>query len=820
MEEHCSGERAENTQTPQGRTPQERAEALLAELSLPEKMAQIRGVWGPDGTEAGQQKFTEGIRCGIGQVSTLPLRMVRSIDEAAAWQRSAQKQIMENSPHHIPAIFHMEGLCGAFLTGAESFPSGISRGSSFDPALERKVGQITARQELSCGITQVLAPVLDVARDPRMGRQGETYGEDPVLAAAMGTALVRGEQETSVDGRQMEACAKHFLGFHNAQGGIHGAHVEMGERQTEEIFGRPFQRAIRDGGLRSVMPDYCSTAGEPMSVSKKYLTKLLREEMGFDGTVISDYCAVSNAWEVQHIGETMEDTALRALAAGMDCELPEERAFGAALEQKFASGEADIRILNRAVLRILTAKFRMGLFEHPYALEGEELHEAFDRRAQDHAVNLRSARESLVLLKNNGVLPLQTSRIRKIALIGPHAANARAFFGGYTQLSMVEAVHAVANSTAGVGKSGSMEGKHVPLVPGTQIQSDETEEFKEILRWVKPRCLSFLEQLREDLPGISVQYAHGYYIAGNDHSGFSEALEAARDADVILLTLGGKHGSCSVASMGEGVDGSDINLPECQDAFLREVKKLGKPMVGIHFNGRPISSDTADETLDAILEAWNPSECGAQAISEVLRGAIDPSGRMPVTTARCAGQVPIYYNHPAGSYWHQGDSIGFQTYVDLPHTPRYFFGEGLSYTAFSYSGLTLSASETRPFAPVKIGLKVQNTGTRRGTEVVELYVSDRTASMSRPVQELCGFARVTMDPGESRSVSFTLYPSQMAFLDEEMRWKIEKGVFDVLIGHSSKDIRLEGSFRVTEDAWIRGCDRAMIAEAECLMLKD
>ncbi|MGI6106323.1 MAG: glycoside hydrolase family 3 N-terminal domain-containing protein [Lachnospiraceae bacterium] len=797
-------------------TPEKRAELLLAQLSLPEKMAQVQCVWLSDGTEAGDEAFASGIRNGIGQVSTLNLRTVKSIDEAAALQRKAQRQIMENSPHHIPAVFHMEGLCGAFLTGAESFPSGISRGSSFDPELEEKIGRITARQELACGITQVLAPVLDVARDPRMGRQGETYGEDPTLNAAMGTALVKGEQGSEVDGRHTEACAKHFLGFHTSQGGIHGAHVEMGDRLLDEVFGKPFQAAIREGGLKAVMPDYCSTSGEPMSVSKKYLTRLLRDEMGFEGAVISDYCAVANAHEVQHIGESLAQAGYRAMKAGMDCEMPEPAAYSDELERMFASGEADINVLDTACRRVLEAKFRMGLFEHPFALEGSELHRVFDSSEEDREVSLQSARESLVLLKNDGVLPLRTEKIRRIALIGPHADNARSFFGGYTHLSMVEAVHAVANSTAGVGKSGSMDGADVPLVPGTQIQSDETEEFNEILRWVKPGCRSLYEQLREDLPDTEIVYAHGYYIAGNDHSGFEEALKAAENADIVILTLGGKHGSCSVASMGEGVDASDINLPECQDAFIREVSRLGKPLIGIHFNGRPISSDTADERLNAIVEAWNPSEWGARAISEVLRGVIDPSGRMPVTAARCAGQVPIYYNHPAGSYWHQGSSIGFQTYVDLPHTPRWYFGQGLSYTTFAYSGLELSAIETEPFSPVKISAVVTNTGERRGTEVVQLYVSDRFASMSRPVQEFAGAARVTLDPGKSSRVVFTLYPSQMAFLDEDMKWKIEKGDFEVRVSHSSEDVRLRGSFRVTEDAWIEGRDRAMAAKAEVI----
>ena len=484
------------------------------------------------------------------------------------------------------------------------------------------------------------------------------------------------------------------------------------------------------------------------------------------------------------------------------------------------------------MLRILTAKFRMGLFEHPYPLEGDALTKAF-HQDEDEETTLQSARESLVLLRNDGVLPLREERVNaaqgtrmKIALIGPHAASARAFFGGYTHLSMVEAIHAVANSTAGVGASGSTEGKEFLHVPGTQIQSDETPEFEALLDWIKPGCPSLLEQLRCDLPEADIRYAHGYYIAGDDESGFEEALKICADADVILLTLGGKHGSCSVASMGEGVDAADINLPAAQDAFMRKAHALGKPMIGLHFNGRPISSDTADACLDAILECWNPSEMGARAISEVLRGVIDPSGRMPVTTARSAGQIPIYYNHPNGSSWHQGDSIGFRNYVDLSHLPRYYFGEGLSYTTFAYSDLVVRAeddpdqNENRadgreisvdPFGTVGISCRVRNTGDRDGTEVVQLYLQDVYASMTRPVMELAGFCRVALKAGEERLVTFSVAPSQTAFFGADGAWRIEKGAVNVLIGHASNDIRLRGSFAISRTARIEGHDRKFYA---------
>ena len=701
---------------------------------------------------------------------------------------------MANSEHHIPAIFHMEGLCGAFIQDATSFPSGIGRASSFDTGLEEKIAEIVSRQEAACGITHVLAPVLDISRDSRMGRQGETYGEDPVLASAMGTAYTRGIQKGETAGRRTESVAKHFLAFHNSEGGIHGANSMTPERTLEEIYGKPFQAAITESNLRGIMPCYCTLNGEPVSASR-----------------ISDYGAIGNVHNCQHVGETAEEAGLLCMEAGMDVEMPNPAGYNDKLAAQFAKGEADTALLDRAVLRVLTAKFRMGLFEHPFALQGEELRKAFSHE-KDREVSLQSAKESMVLLKNEGVLPISRDT-KKIALIGPHADCARKFFGGYTQMCMMESTYAVANSIAGVSGSENVDNKKIITVPGTNIQSDETEEFDEILKRQKPGCRSLLEELREKMPDAEIIYAYGYPIAGTDTSRFAEALEAVRKADVVILTLGGKHGTCSMASMGEGVDGADINLPECQDAFIRLAAELGKPMIGVHFNGRPVSSDAADRYLDAILEAWNPSEAGAEAVVSVLLGDYNPGGKMPVTTAYHAGQLPVYYNHFHNSSWHQTGSIGFLNYVDLPHTPRYYFGHGLSYTTFAYSELQISRDEVAPFEKLTISLKVENTGDRAGDEVVQLYLHDAFASMARPVRELAGFLRVGLEPGEKKTVVFTVEPSQMAFLDKDMRWKIEKGTIEVEIGSSSDDIRLTGSYEVTENGWIAGKDRAFYAKA-------
>ncbi len=726
------------------RTPQERAAALLAELNLDEKMAQVNCIFPFGESYNDMEKIAADTPFGIGEVSTLEMRRIGTLEEAARWQRDVQRIVMENSPHHIPAVFHMEGLCGAFIQDTASFPAGIGRGAGFDTGLEERIAETVSRQESACGITHILAPVLDISRDSRMGRQGETYGEDPALASALGAAYTRGIQKGETAGRRTESVAKHFLAFHNSQGGIHGTHSDTPARLLREIYGKPFQAAIAESGLKGIMPSYNSINGEPVSASRTLLNGLLREEMGFDGLCVSDYGAVGNVHQVQHVGEDAVEAGLLCMQAGM--------------------------------------------------------------------VSLQSARESLVLLKNNGALPLKEADHRKkIALIGPHADCARKFFGGYTHLCMMESTYAVANSIAGVSGVVQADAATIRTVPGTNIQSDETEVFDAILRRQKPACRSLLEEMRARLPEAEICYAYGYPVAGADESRFAEALQAVNEADLVILTLGGKHGTCSMASMGEGVDASNINLPPCQEAFIRKAAESGKPLIGVHFDGRPISSDAADAYLDAILEAWSPAECGAEAVVDALIGAYNPGGKLPVSVAYHAGQIPIYYNHPYGSAWHQGESIGFVNYVDLPHTPRYYFGHGLSYTTFSYSDLWISEREIDARGSVRIGAEVSNTGGCEGEEVVQLYLTDRYASMTRPVKELAGFTRISLKPGEKKRVVFEVQASLTAFLDRDMRWKIEKGEIGVEIGSSSEDIRLTGAYSVKNDAWIEGRDRTFYA---------
>ncbi|BCW62908.1 beta-glucosidase [Arthrobacter sp. StoSoilB22] len=644
-----------------------------------------------------------------------------------------------------------------------------------------------------------------------MGRQGETYGEDPTLASALGVAYTTGLQSEDESGLRTEAVAKHFVGSHHTEGGIHGAHCDVPDRLLLEFYGKPFQAAITLGELRGVMPSYNSVGGEPMSASVRLLKTVLREQMGFGGLLVSDYGAVGNLHTVQRVAQSDAHAGLAALRAGMDVELHVPQGFGPELREWFANGRADIALLDKAVHRVLTAKFRMGLFEHPFAPDPAEREAPFQSPA-NAAVAVQCARESLVLLHNDGALPLRPN-LQRLAVIGCHAATARFFFGGYTHYSMAEGKLAANASMAGLATSSENHQTVTTTVPGTTIEASDGPAFEELLHLQQPGIRSLLDELRIRLPETEVAWAYGYPIAGDDDSGHDEAIALAESADVVLLTLGGKHGTASIASMGEGIDATDINLPRCQDDLIVKLARLGKPVIGVHLDGRPVSSDAADTHLAALLEAWSPGEGGAEAIVDVLTGAHAPSGRLPVSIAHNSGQVPIYYNHPHGSAWHQGYSIGFSDYVDAPHTPRYPFGHGLSYTTFDYADMALSRPEVDGGDTVDISFTVTNSGHRPGTEVVQLYVSDRFASTSRPVMELAGFRRLELEPAQTARVEFHLEISQLAFLDENMRWRVEAGEVDVMVGSSSNDPRLTETLSITTDTIIDGQTRGFYARS-------
>ena len=505
-------------------SPRERAEDLLKDLSLDEKMAQVNCYM-----FARDEDLENRHKClarGIGVVSTLEFRGVPKKD-CIARRNDIQKEVIEHSPHHIPAIFHMEGLCGLLFSDASCFPSGMARGASFDCELEYAIGKTVGDEAARMGITHVFAPVLDVTRDARFGRSYESYGEDETLVTRMGVSYALGVQNSEDRPLNVEGVAKHFLGFHRGAGGQHGSDCTIGERELREVYAKPFEACFRLSDLKGVMPCYNVLNGELVSLSSRYETKLLREELGFQGVAVSDYCAVMNSVTCNHVAASPVEAGLRAMKAGMDVEQQFPYGFGEELKAKFLSGEADIAILDRAVLRVLEAKFRMGLFEHPYIDEKDVT------PAKGDALSRRSALESMVLLKNDGILPLQP--VKRIAVVGYHASTARGYFGGYTNFSMYEGALGDKNTMAGlIAESGAD-----PTYPGTTVYREDAyrEVYEAALHRAFPAIRTLPEALKARFPESEVIYAYGYDFAGADESCFDEALKAIEGADAAILTL-------------------------------------------------------------------------------------------------------------------------------------------------------------------------------------------------------------------------------------------------------------------------------------------
>lgn len=796
---------------------EERADDLLAKMSLDEKFAQTQCGFAERLLENGAYPY------GMGQVSCLFASMLETVDEGDAVIGELQKRIMESSPHHIPAIFHVETATGSLLPEAANFPIELAQASTWDPELEKQMGYAVGRQTRAAGIHQGLAPVLDLCRDSRFGRQGETFGEDGTLAAAMGSAYVQGLQNDGNVKDGIFACGKHFLGFMSGMGGIHAAKTTTNPREIREVYGKPFQAAITEAKIGSVMNAYSSYDGMPAGGSRALLTDLLRGEMKFDGTVIADYSSVSQLHTNHRVAESPEEAGEISMRAGMDVELPQIESFNEDLKARFASGEADMAVLDQAVRRTLIHKFRLGLFENPFPMKKEQRDEIIrDTQAQEISRNV--AREAMILLKNDGVLPLKYAETKetsggsgkkKVAVIGWHGGTTRAFMGCYMYIARIE------NSLGGINTMAGIEGSDTSVrekvstetYPGSKMLV-EHPQTDALIRKCYPGIHSLYDELKKRCPDWDVQYAYGYPQAGDDTSHFEEALKLAEKSDLVIVTLGGKYGWNTGCTMGEGIDSMDIRIPECQELFLRELANLGKPTVGVHFDGRPVSSDAADETLNALIEAWTPGRYGAEAVADVLLGDYNPAGRLPVSIALNAGQIPVYYSHERGSSYHAGESIGFQDYADGSHKPRYCFGHGLSYTEFVYESMEIVKKEIDPFESWKIDVTVKNAGNVDGEEVVQLYMSDEYASMTRPVKELVGFKRVKIRAGECAKVRFVVAPSQMAFLDADMRWKIEKGDFIVQAAASSEDVRLEDRLHVKENAFIDGAMRSFYAKAE------
>jgi beta-glucosidase len=792
---------------------------LLGRMTVEEKVAQLYGVMpisllGPEGIDPDKLEAQHGD--GLGQVSMLSMLGDLSPEALAEAINGLQRFFVEHTRLGIPVIPHNEALNGLVAKGATNFPTAIGLAATWEPELIQQMTDVIRRQMRAVGVRQALSPVFDVARDPRWGRVHETYGEDPCLCSAMGVAFVRGLQgEDLKDG--IVATGKHFLGYGLTEGGLNCAATHLGQRELYEVFARPFEAAIREAGLASIMNSYSEIDGIPCGASSEVLTELLRGRMGFTGMVVSDYFTVRRLVGQFHIAADLQDAAVQALEAGVDVELPHPTGYNK-LTQAVNTEAVGEGTLDRAVRRVLECKFRLGLFDAPY-VDVEQVRAAYDDPAH-RALSRRLANKSLVLLKNEGALLPLSKDVGVVAVIGPHADSVRSLFANYTYPAAVEMIkarmlqrEAMASMEGAMGEGGmSMD---ADTVQGMLARFQEVLEAEDIEAYIKANypARSVLEAIQDVISeGTRVLYAQGCEVVGESTDGFAAAVDAAQQADVAVLVLGDRSGWFE-ATTGEGKDRSSLALPGVQQQLLEAIAAVGVPVVLVLVNGRPLAVNWAADHVPAIVEAWYPGQEGGDAIAGVLFGDFNPGGKLPVTIPRTEGQVPIYHYHKMGSGYQRSKENTLTEYTDIPLTPLYPFGFGLSYTTFEYGNLRLSTDRVDSRGAVEVSCDVTNTGQIAGEEVVQLYLRDREARVTRPVQELAGFKRVGLEPGATCKVTFRVEMRQLGFYDRQMRFVVEPGNMDVMIGSSSADIHLTGAFEIVGDVVEVMGNRAFLSEA-------
>lgn len=783
-----------------------RVEDLIARMSLAQKVAQLQCTIVLDGhVDSGLAKFPAGVGA-LGSIST-----GQSPAADADFYTRLQSTVTERTGVDIPPLMHGEAVSGWTGPSGTVFPSAIGLGATWSPDTVEKMTAIVREQMLSVGVRQALSPVMDVARDPRWGRVGETYGEDATLCAAMSVAFVKGLQGDDLR-NGVAATGKHFLGFGVSEGGLNMTSNPISPRELREVFAKPFQAAITEAGLASIMNSYGTIDGELIIASKHILNDLLRDEMGFDGLVVSDYMSINLAVDL-NIGADPADAGVKALVAGLDVELPAPYGYGEGLISAVERGDLDERFIDRALHRMLTLKDKLGLL-HDNGARDELIPGAYDP-ASTRAHSLKAAREAIVLLKNNGLLPL-TRTPRKIAVIGPHADSIRLFFGCYTGPASVDLVMSgTMSEMAGMldfpELTASFEQPPLaPLLPGSNVRSEPPAVEHALRAMFGATTPTIVDALRDRCPEAAITYVRGCDVAGDDRSGFDEAVAAAMNADVVIFTAGGKYGWGSSCTSGEGIDTSNVGLPGVQEELAQRIHATGTPAVLVHMDAKPLSSEFIAANYSAVLENWFPGESGGEALVDVLFGDYNPAGRLPMTAVRDAGQIPLYAAHRrSNSVSSQGTMI-INKYVESTKAPLFHFGEGLSYTTFDYSNLVVDPTVDAE-GTVTVQCDVTNTGERDGDEVIQLYVRDDLSSMVRPVQELAGFARVHIQAGQTKTVRFAMRADQFAFLSVDMKWIVESGAMTVRVGASSADIRLTGSFEIQNTRVIDGKTRGFYA---------
>ncbi|MFF9057411.1 glycoside hydrolase family 3 N-terminal domain-containing protein [Streptomyces sp. NPDC014882] len=752
-----------------------RVDDLLSRMTLEEKTAQLYGVWvgaatDGDGVAPHQHDMTadspvdsaggwdELITRGLGQL-TRPFGTA-PVDPAlgARALAGAQRRIAAASRFGIPAVAHEECLAGFTAWRATAYPVPLAWGAAFDPPLVEEMARHIGRDLRAVGVHQGLAPVLDVVRDPRWGRVEETIGEDPYLVGTVGAAYVRGLESAGV-----VATLKHFAGYASSAGARNLAPVRAGTREFADVTLPPFEMALREGGARSVMAAYTERDGVPASADPELLTRLLREEWGFTGTVVADYFGIGFLQTLHRVAGTPVQAARLALEAGIDVELPTVKYYGDALIAAVRAGEVPEDLIDRSARRVLLQKCELGLLDEDWQ---HEVPERVDLDpAANRAVARRLAEESVVLLDNpDGLLPLAPDT--RIAVVGPRAADALAMLGCYSFPSHV-----------------------LPHHPGTELGIE---------------IPTLLESLRAELPDAKVTFAEGCPVSDPDTTGIEEAVARAAEADVCVAVLGDRAGLFGRGTSGEGCDVADLRLPGVQGALLDALVATGVPVVLVLLTGRPYALGRWHGRLGAVVQAFFPGEEGGPAVAGVLSGRVNPSGRLPVSVPRVTGGQPWTYLQPP---------LGLAGEVsNLDPTPLYPFGHGRSYTAFAWEDVDGPAADLGTDGSYDLSLTVRNTGDRAGADVVQLYLHDPVAGVTRPDVRLVGYQRLELPAGGSARVTFRFHTDLSAFTDRAGRRVVEPGDLELRLGTSSADVRHTARLTLTGPVRETGPDRRLRCE--------
>lgn len=746
---------------------EERIDDLLARMSLEEKVAQMLTIWekkeqiqdanGDFNPDLASQAFPNGLgmiarpsdfrgvdQSNTGDAGASAGARNRTARETVEYINAAQRWAMEETRLGIPILMHEEGLHGFVARGATSFPQAIGLASAWDTELVENVYSVASREMRSRGAQLALSPVVDIARDPRWGRIEETFGEDPYLVSEIGLAAIRGFQGRSLPLAEDKVMVtlKHMTGHGQPESGTNVAPAELTEHTLRTYFFPPFERAIKEGNAMSVMPSYNEIGGLPSHANGWLLRDVLKEEWGFEGAVVSDYFAIREMVTRHQMLEDAKQAAERAIKAGVDNEMADADAF-LELPSLVEEGRVEVAMIDDAVRRILRLKFVAGMFENPYA--DADYAEQIEASSEAIALAREAARKSMVLLKNDGLLPLDPEKVGKMLVVGTHAKDTP--LGGYSDIPKQ-----VVSVLEGMERAG--EGKF-------EVAFSEGVRITESREWAADPVDLVPEQENRRL--------------------IAEALAAAEDADVILMVIGGNEQTSREAWATTHLgDRTDITLVGQQMDLARAMLATGKPVVTVLLNGRPLSVVELQDTAPAIIEGWYLGQETGNAVADVVFGKANPGGKLPVTVARNVGQIPNFYNHkPQGRRGYLFDTL----------EPLYPFGFGLSYTSFEVSAPRVIGEKLTTESLVRVEVDVTNVGKLAGDEVAQLYLRDVHASVTTPVKQLVRFERVTLQPGEARTLVFDLTPADFTLWNDRMERVVEPGKFVLMSGGNSRDVQ-------------------------------